>query len=115
MAKMDMHVHSKYSGRPSDWFLQKFGTSESYTEPEKVYELALKAGMDFVVITDHNQIEGSLLLKKEYPDKVIAGCEFTVYFPEDECKIHMLVYDLDRQQFDELNILRNDIYLFRDY
>ncbi|MBN2547318.1 MAG: glycosyltransferase [Spirochaetes bacterium] len=115
MAKMDMHVHSKYSGRPSDWFLQKFGTSESYTEPEKVYELALKAGMDFVVITDHNQIEGAMLLKKKYPDKVIAGCEFTVYFPEDECKIHILVYDLDRKQFDELNILRNDIYLFRDY
>jgi glycosyltransferase involved in cell wall biosynthesis len=115
MAKIDMHVHSKYSGRPSDWFLQKFGTNESYTEPEKLFEMTMKAGMDFTVITDHNQIEASEILKAKYPDRIITGCEYTVYFPEDGCKVHILTYDINRTQFDELNILRNDIYQFRNY
>lgn len=114
MVKADLHVHSKYSGRPSDWFLQKFGTNESYTEPEFIYKTAREQGMDYITITDHNTITGSLLLKERYPAHVITGCEFTVYFPEDRCKIHILVYDIDRNQFEELNKLREDIYLFRD-
>jgi len=38
--KADLHVHSKYSRRPSQWFLRKIGCSESYTEPARLYSLA---------------------------------------------------------------------------
>ena len=50
MAQIDLHVHSKYSNHPSEWFLQRLGASESYTEPETIYKLARQRGMDFVTI-----------------------------------------------------------------
>ena len=80
MAKIDLHVHSKYSGHPSEWFLKKFGTKESYTEPDMIYNISKENGMDLVTITDHNAIDGALELEKKYPDKVITGCEFTALF-----------------------------------
>ena len=51
MARADLHVHSRYSDHPTEWFLQRLGASESYTEPEAVYEQARAEGMDFVTIT----------------------------------------------------------------
>ncbi|MFP4163708.1 MAG: glycosyltransferase [Chitinispirillaceae bacterium] len=115
MARVDLHVHSKYSQRPSEWFLQKLGTRESYTDPEALYQEAMKSGMDFVTITDHNTIEGSLLLKEKHPGTVFTGVEVTSYFPEDRCKIHVLVYDLDERQFREIDRIREDVYHLRDY
>ncbi|MBD3346868.1 MAG: glycosyltransferase [Chitinivibrionales bacterium] len=115
MAKADLHVHSTYSAHPSTWFLQRLGTRESYVTPEAVYERAIEQGMDFVTITDHNAIEGSLLLKEKYPDRIIPGVEFTTYFPEDGAKIHLLVYGCTEKQFNEINEIRSNIYDFRDY
>ncbi|MEJ5284620.1 MAG: glycosyltransferase [Brevinematia bacterium] len=115
MARIDMHVHSKFSKHPSEWFLQRIGTAESYTEPDFIYKILTERGMDYITITDHNQIEGALYLKNIYPDKVIVGTEATAYFPEDGCKIHLLVYDITEEQFKEINVLRNNIYELRDY
>ena len=33
VSKCDLHVHSKYSDRPSEWFLRRIGTPESFVEP----------------------------------------------------------------------------------
>jgi len=115
MAKVDMHVHSKYSGRPSEWFLKKIGTNESYSEPETIFASALSNGMDYVAITDHNAIDGALLLKEKYGERVIVGIETTTYFPEDGCKIHLLVYGINRKEFEEIQNLRENIYTLRDY
>jgi glycosyltransferase involved in cell wall biosynthesis len=113
--KADLHCHSKYSEHPSEWFLQRIGASESYSEPEMIYKLAKKQGMDFVTITDHNKIEGSLLLHEAHPKDTFLGVESSVYFPEDHCKIHILLYDFNEKQFDEIQKYRKDIYEFRDY
>ncbi|MBD3317879.1 MAG: glycosyltransferase [Chitinivibrionales bacterium] len=115
MAKVDLHVHTKYSAHPSEWFLQRIGASESYTEPDALYESAKARGMDFVTVTDHNQIEGALYLKKKHPDDVLTGVEVTTYFPEDRCKAHVLVYGLNESQFRAIDRLRGDIFHFRDY
>lgn len=115
MALADLHVHSKYSNRPSEWFLQRIGASESYTEPETIYTLARKRGMDFVTITDHNRIKGSLELVEKYPDRCFTGVESTAYFPEDKCKVHILIFGFNSEQFDRIQELRQNIYLLRDY
>ncbi|MCX7725882.1 MAG: glycosyltransferase [Chitinispirillaceae bacterium] len=115
MAKIDMHVHSKFSKHPSEWFLQRIGTAESYTEPDFIYKTLLERSMDFVTITDHNQIEGAIYLKNLYPEKIIVGTEATAYFPEDGCKVHILIYDITENQFNQINILRNNIYELREY
>lgn len=114
MAKADLHIHSKYSNRPNEWFLQRLGAAQSYTEPEAIYEHAKRAGMNFVTITDHNTIEGSLQLAQKYPD-AFTGVQTTTYFPEDHCKIHLLIYGLNGEQFEEVQRVRADIYQLRDY
>ncbi len=115
MANVDLHVHSRYSAHPSEWFLQRLGTRESYTDPEDVFREAQSRDMSFVTITDHNEIEGSLLLKEKYPDRVFTGVEVTTYFPENGCKVHVLVYGLTHRQFETINAVRSDIYDFRSY
>ena len=74
MIKIDLHVHSKFSGHASEWFLKKIGANESYIEPEAVYRLAIANGMKFVTLTDHNEIQGSLELiekQKQIEEKII--------------------------------------------
>ncbi|MBN1984643.1 MAG: glycosyltransferase [Chitinivibrionales bacterium] len=115
MSQADLHVHSIHSGRPSEWFLQKIGSRESYNEPEFVYSSAKKRGMEFVTITDHNTMEGVQRLLENHPHDVFSGVEVTTYFPQDQCKIHVLVWGLSKSQFVDINYLRNDIFLLREY
>lgn len=114
MAKVDLHVHSSYSDRPSEWFLKRLGARESYIEPEELYRIAKNEGMDFVTITDHNSIQGVLQLQQNHPDDVFTGVELTAYFPEDGVKIHILVWGLDEYQFRILNEVRQNIYNLRE-
>jgi hypothetical protein len=114
-AKADLHVHSKYSEHPNDWFLKRLGAAESYTEPELIYQTAKENGMTYVTLTDHNRIDGALLLKQKHPDDVFVSVEATTYFPEDECKIHVLIYGITEKQFDEIQRLRTSIYDLREY
>ena len=115
MKKADLHVHSLYSEHPDEWFLQRLGAAESYTEPETVYRMAKEKGMDYVTITDHNRIQGALVLNEKHPGEIITGVESTVYFPEDKCKVHILLYGLSPQQFEVIQKVRKDIYQFHAY
>jgi len=71
--------------------------------------------MDYVTITDHNKIDGAMILKDKYPHDVFTGVESTAYFPEDKCKIHVLIYGLTDIQFEVINHIRSDIYDLREY
>jgi len=115
LKKADLHVHSKFSNHPSYWFLQRLGARESYTEPDYIYQTAKKQGMDYVTITDHNRIDGSLYLKEKYPEEVFTGVEATTYFPEDGCKVHILIYGLTANDFIIIEKTRQDIYQLRDF
>ena len=115
MAKVDLHVHSCFSEHPSEWFLQRIGTRESYVDPEEIYKKAKSEGMDFVTVTDHNVIEGAVRLKMRHPDDVFIGVEVTTYFPEDGTKIHVLVWGLSEGQFRVIDKIRTSIYELRTY
>lgn len=115
MAQADMHCHSKFSKHPSEWFLQRIGAAESYTEPDFIYQTAKSRGMDFVTVTDHNNMEASWYLTQKYPKDTFTGTEFTVYFPEDGRKTHILCYGHTPEQFEEIQKIRRNIYDFRDY
>jgi len=115
MAKADLHVHSSFSEHPSEWFLKRLGTRESYVPPETVYQICKAAGMDFVTLTDHNCIEGALELCIKHPLDTFMGVEATTYFPEDGTKIHILIYGLNEAQFAEIERLRESIYDLRAF
>lgn len=63
--KMDLHIHSKYSG-------------DSLLQPETILKMAKKRGLDGIAVTDHNTIKGSLAVKEANRNddfKVITGSE----------------------------------------
>jgi glycosyltransferase involved in cell wall biosynthesis len=111
--KADLHVHSSFSNKPTYWALRKFNCPESFTSPEFIYKTAKQAGMDFVTITDHNTIGGALQIA-HLPD-VFISVEVTAYFPEDGCKVHMVVLDICEAVYQDIMQLRKNIYELVSY
>ena len=108
MVRVDLHVHSKFSKRPSQWILQKLNCPESFTDPKELYRIARKRGMSLVTITDHNSISGCLEIA-HLPDTFISE-EVTTYFPEDQCKVHVLVYDIDERIHEDIQKARENLF-----
>lgn len=106
--KIDMHVHSKFSKRPSEWILKKLGCPESFTDPAHLYNIAKKRGMSLVTITDHNTIDGCLEIA-DLPDTFISE-EVTTYFPDDGCKLHVLVYNIDEKIHQDIQKVRENVF-----
>ena len=111
--KVDLHVHSKYSDRPSEWILRRIGAPESFVEPLDIYTTARERGMRFVTVSDHNRIDGALDIA-HLPGTFISS-EITTYFPEDGCKIHCLVSGISEAQFRDIQQIRDNIYDFQSY
>lgn len=115
--RIDLHLHSLASGNATNWWVKSLGfgleTRESYTAPETAYDLAAKAGMDFVTLTDHESIEGALTLA-HHPN-FIVGEEVGTQFPEDGSKADILVYGLTPQDHRELQARRSNIYDVVEY
>jgi hypothetical protein len=59
---MDLHIHSKYSGH-------------SLLKPQDIARIARRKGLDGVAITDHDEIEGAVELKTDFP--TIVGEEIS--------------------------------------
>lgn len=112
--RMDAHVHSKASDMPVVAAAGIIGCPESYSEPEAVYELARNRGMDLVTITDHDTVKGAMELVERGFQGFIAGQEVTTHFPEDRCKLHVLVWDMTPELDEQItkNNLRDDVYQF---
>lgn len=111
--RIDLHCHSKFSKRPTLWIMQKIGCPESFTEPRAIYDTMTARGMGAVTITDHNVIDACLEIA-HLPNTFISE-EVTTYFPEDNCKVHVLVYDISEVQHREIQRLRRNIFEFVDY
>lgn len=108
LSRADLHVHSKFSDRPSEWFLRRIGAPESFMEPMDIYRACKDAGMDYVTISDHNCIRGALEIA-HLPDTFMSS-ELTTYFPENGCKIHCLVSGITPELFSALQDARENIY-----
>ncbi len=69
--------------------------------------------MTFVTITDHNTLDGGLDIA-DLPGTFLSE-EVTTYFPEDSCKVHLLVWGLNEAQHREIRSLRENIYDLQKY
>ncbi len=106
--RVDLHMHSKFSKRPSEWVLRKLGCAESYSEPLAIYAIAKKRGMNLVTVTDHNTLAGSLEIA--HLEDTFVSEEITTYFPGDHCKLHVLAYDIDERQHEDISRLRESVF-----
>lgn len=60
--RIDMHLHTSRS-------------FDCLSEPQRVVRAARAAGLDRICITDHNEIDTALHLKRAFPDFIIVGEE----------------------------------------
>ncbi|MFN4243359.1 MAG: glycosyltransferase [Tepidisphaerales bacterium] len=111
--RADLHCHSSASNRAAEAALRAIRCPESYSPPLEVYAQARRRGMDFVTITDHDSIDG--VLQIAHLPGVLVGEEVTCYFPEDGCKLHVLVYGITEKQHDELQSRARDVYQLAEY
>src|SRR5690242_12565708 len=90
--RADLHCHSLASSLTAEVVLNAISCPECYSEPRDVYAQAKRRGMDFVTITDHDTIDGATSVAEV--ENVIVGEELTCWFPEDGCKMHVLVFGI---------------------
>src|SRR6267143_3338468 len=113
MSKCDLHIHSRFSARSEEWLFRRFDFPDSYSDPLELHRQLLEHGMDFVTITDHDTIEGCLEIR-DLPNTFISE-QVTTYFPQDPCKIHILVWGISEAQHADIGILRDNIFALQRY
>ena len=64
--------------------------------------------MDLVTLTDHDSIEGGLLLA-DRPDFFLS-VEVSTRFPDNDCAVHVLVYNVTPAQHLELQRRRDSVF-----
>ena len=113
MSKCDLHIHSRYSARSEEWLFRRFDFPDSYSDPKELHRQLLGLGMDYVTITDHDAIEGCLQIA-DFPQTFISE-QVTTYFPQDPCKLHVLVWGISEQQHREIEGVRDNIFDLQRY
>src|SRR5690348_12276431 len=108
MSKCDLHIHSRCSDRSEEWLFRRFDFPDSYSDPRELHAQLKAAGMDFVTITDHDTIEGCLRIA-DLADTFLSE-QVTTYFPQDPCKIHLLVWGISEAQHTEIVCVRDNIF-----
>jgi len=111
--RADLHVYSKFSKRAADWALRRLDFPASYTDPKGLYDKLRSRGMQFVTITDQDTLAGGLEIGA-LPG-VFLSEQVTASFPEDGCRIHVLVYGLTEAQHRAIQELRGNIYQLQAY
>jgi glycosyltransferase involved in cell wall biosynthesis len=113
MSKCDLHIHSRYSARSEEWLFRRFDFPDSYSDPKELHRQLIERGMDYVTITDHDTIEGCLQIA-DLPHTFI-GEQVTTYFPQDQCKLHILVWGISEQQHRQIEGVRDNIFELQHY
>ena len=113
MSRCDLHIHSKFSARSEDWLFRRFDFPDSCTEPLDVYTQLREHGMDFVTITDHDCIEGCLAIADK--PRTFISEQVTTYFPQDPCKVHVLVWGITPAQHQDISVFRSNIFELQKY
>ncbi len=113
-SKADLHVHSKHSDRPSEWFLRRIGAPECFVEPLRGLPAGAAAGDGF-----RHHLRPQLHPRGPGDRRICPArssrSRSTTYFPEDGCKVHVLVLGISEEQFRMIQELRADIYQLQQY
>ena len=113
MSKCDLHIHSRHSARSEEWLFRRFDLPDSYSDPKELYRQLLDRGMNYVTITDHDTIAGCLEIA-DLPNTFISE-QVTTYFPQDLCKVHILVWGITEAQHNDIVIVRANIFALQRY
>ncbi|MCI0353581.1 MAG: hypothetical protein L0099_00885, partial [Acidobacteria bacterium] len=115
LRKADLHLHTYHSGWQR---LPLIDALDCYLDPVSVVETALRRGMDYVALTDHDSIGGWIELHRRRPDlwkHVIPGVEVETRFPGWGLKVHVNLLGIDERQFRELAFRKHDLHALLGY
>ena len=112
-AKVDLHIHSKFSDRSAEWIFRRLEFPDSYSDPRVLYRRLKEKGMSYVTFTDHNRIDGCLEIA-EFPDTFISE-EVTAQFPDDSVNVHLLLWNLTEAQHAEIQQVKRNVYELQEY
>jgi predicted metal-dependent phosphoesterase TrpH len=112
-SRVDMHCHSAASRLTKPEVRKALLFGECATEPETLYELAKRRGMDFVTLTDHDTIEGALRLA-DRPDFFVSE-ELTARFADEPREVHVLCYGIDPDDHAILQERASDVEACAEY
>jgi len=113
MARADLHLHTRHSRRSPEWLLRRLEVPASVSDPKELYRKLRAAGMDFVTFTDDDSIDGCLEIAS-LPG-VFVSESVTATFPEDGCRLSILVWGITETQHREIQELRGNIYELQQY
>ena len=113
MSRCDLHIHSRYSARSEEWLFRRLDFPDSYSDPKQLHEQLLKRGMDYVTITDHDTIDGCLQIA--HLPRTFISEQVTTCFPNDPCKLHVLVWGISEHQHREIEAVRDNIFELQRY
>ncbi len=113
VSRADMHVHSTASELSKLGIQRSLALPECATEPEEVYELAKRRGMDFVTITDHDTVAGALAIA-HHPD-VFVSEELTVWFKNEPQAVHVLCYGITEADHEWLQAHNDSVEACAEY
>ena len=113
MSRCDLHVHSRHSARSEEWLFRRFDFPDSYSDPKQLYEQLRKRRMDYVTITDHDSIDGCLEIA--HLPRTFISEQVTTYFPQDGCKLHILVWGISEQQHRDIESVREHVFDLQRY
>src|SRR6266568_872946 len=113
MSRCDLHIHSRHSARSEDWLFRRFDFPDSCSDPRELHRELLERGMDYVTLTDHDTIEGCLAIS-DLPQTFISE-QLTTYFPQDPCKVHILVWGITEAQHADIALIRDNIFALQRY
>ncbi len=103
--RCDLHVHTRHSGMCNIPGFTRL-CRESYNDPEAMYQILKRRGMDLVTVTDHDSIDAGEYLR-HYPDFFLSE-EVTCTTPSGT-EIHVGVYGIEERHHIELQRRRNDV------
>jgi glycosyltransferase involved in cell wall biosynthesis/predicted metal-dependent phosphoesterase TrpH len=111
--RADLHCHSTASQLAKLGVQRALALPECATEPEEVYELAKRRGMDFVTITDHDTISGALAISGR--DDVFISVELTARFKGEPQAVHVLCWDITPADHEWLQAHAGDVVQCAEY
>src|SRR5262245_19497897 len=69
--------------------------------------------MDYVTVTDHDSIDGCLEIV--HLPRTFISEQVTTYFPQDGCKLHILVWGISEQQHRDFESVRENVFDLQRY
>jgi glycosyltransferase involved in cell wall biosynthesis/predicted metal-dependent phosphoesterase TrpH len=112
-SRVDLHCHSTASVLSKLGVQTSLGLPECATPPEDVLELALRRGMDFVTITDHDTIAGAQQIADD--PRVFLSEELTVAFKGEPQAVHVLCFGITPDDHDWLQAHNTDVERCAEY